>query len=144
MAQNDKKFYLTLYLRNCISYDSNFWYPYVKWFLQQIFSSLQKSDFSGFFKNHQQMPTGNSEVCPTSLWCVSFFVKLWLIFVPVGVIKDRITTIENCDHTICPVLSILFIWPSQYGLAFWKVYLWARSFYSFKNHLYSGKAGNIS
>ena len=144
MAQNDKKFYLTLYLRNCISYDSNFWYPYVKWFLQQIFRLFKSLIFQDFSKIINKCLQEILRCAPLPSGVCDFFVKLWLIFVPVGVIKDRITTIENCDHTICPVLSILFIWPSQYGLAFWKVYLWARSFYSFKNHLYSGKAGNIS
>ena len=51
MAQNDKKFCLTSYLRNCTSYDCGFWYTCVKWwYLQQIFSVFQKSDFSGFSK----------------------------------------------------------------------------------------------
>ena len=30
IAQNDKKFCLTSYLRNCISYDCGFWYTWVK------------------------------------------------------------------------------------------------------------------
>ena len=41
-------------------------------------------------------------------------------FVPIGVIKDRITKMcpkyfmENCDHTICPVLSILLLYDPAY------------------------------
>ena len=56
-------------------------------------------------------------------------------FVPVGVIQDKFT--EMCHkylngqswpyHLSCLINSYLsiFIWLSQYGLAFWKVYLWA-------------------
>ena len=43
---------LTLYLRNCTSYDCGFWYTCVKWWYPQqyFFSFFQNSDFSGFSK----------------------------------------------------------------------------------------------
>ena len=48
MAQNDKKFHLTLYLRNRTSYDCGFWYTFVKWYILQFFSFFQNSKFLGF------------------------------------------------------------------------------------------------
>ena len=51
MAQNDKKFCLTLYFRNCTWYDCVFSYTCVKWwYLKQFFKFFQKSDFSSFSK----------------------------------------------------------------------------------------------
>ena len=51
MAQNDKKFCLTSYLRKCTPYDCGFWYTCVNWwYLQQIFWFFQKSDFWWFLK----------------------------------------------------------------------------------------------
>ena len=47
MAEYDKKFCLSLCLRNCTSY-CGFWYTRVKsWYLQQRFSCFQNSDFPG-------------------------------------------------------------------------------------------------
>ena len=83
MAQNDKTFRLTSYLKNCTSYDCGFWYTCVKWwYLQQTFSFFQKSGFSGFSKfiNKCQKKI---------LTCVSPYSHV-CDFVPIGVIKDRI------------------------------------------------------
>ena len=38
------------YLRNHASSDHNFWYTYVKWYLQGFFSFFQNFDFLGFFQ----------------------------------------------------------------------------------------------
>ena len=72
MAQNNKKICLTSYLRNCTSYYCGFWYTYVKWYVN--FFTFSKVWFFGFFKIHQQMPKENSEVCPTFLTYVWFFL----------------------------------------------------------------------
>ena len=79
-AQNNKKICFTSYLRNCTSYDCGFWYTYVKWYLWQIFSLFQKSDFFLVF----QISSINTK---RKFWgvphlphiCVFFFVKLWLL-----------------------------------------------------------------
>ena len=105
------------------------------WYLQQIFSFLQKSDISGFSKfinnSYKEIP----RCVPHSSHGCDFVVKLWFILPWLELSRTELpkctpncSTMENCDHTNCPVLPVLFIWPSQYGLAFWKVYLWARSF----------------
>ena len=48
-----------------------------------------------------------------------FFAKLWLILAQLELSRTKlpkctpIILMENCDHTICPVLSFFFfIWPS--------------------------------
>ena len=130
MAQNEKKSCLTSYLRNCTSYDCGFWYTCVKWwYLQQFFSFFQKSDFSVFSKFINKCQNEILRCAPPSSNVCDFFVKLWLILSQLELSRTGLpkctrncTTMENCDHTNCPVL------PSQYGLAFWKVYLWGRSF----------------
>ena len=71
MARNDKKFWPTPYFRNCTSYDCGFWHTCVKWwYLLQFFFFFSKFWFFRFFKVHQEMPKGNSEVCPTFFTCV--------------------------------------------------------------------------
>ena len=40
--------YLTLYVRNHTSYDCDFWYTYVKWYLQQFFSFFKILIFGVF------------------------------------------------------------------------------------------------
>ena len=135
MAQNDKKFCLTLYLRNCTSYDCGFCYTCVKWWYpQQFFSFFQKSDFSSFSKfiNKCQKEI-LSCVSPSSHVC-DFFVKLWFILSQLKLSSTELPKctlnilIGNCDHTICPVLSNLFYMTQPIRLGLLKVYLWARSF----------------
>ena len=76
MAQNDKKFCLTPYLRNCTSYDCGFWYACVKWwYLQQFFSCFQKSDFSGFSKFINKSKKEILKCVPTFLTCVWFLYR---------------------------------------------------------------------
>ena len=117
MAQNNKKFCLTLDLRNCTSYDCGFWYTCVKWYLQQIFSFFQKSDFSGFSKFINKCQKEILRCAPPSSHVCDFFVKLWLILSQLELSRTELPKctpnilMENCDYTICPVLSILFIWP---------------------------------
>ena len=72
---------LTLYLRNCTSYDCGFWYTCVKWwYLQQFFfffSFFQNSDFLGFSKfinKCQKEILGCAP--PSSHVCDSFSVSL--------------------------------------------------------------------
>ena len=42
IAQNENNNYIhhTPYLRNSIAYDQDFWYTFVKWYLQAFFSFL--------------------------------------------------------------------------------------------------------
>ena len=47
MAQNDKKFCLTLYLRNCTSYDCDFWYTCKMMISSSNFFIFQNFDFFG-------------------------------------------------------------------------------------------------
>ena len=53
-----------------------------------------------------------------------FFGKLWLILSQLELSRTDLSDctpnilMENCRHVICPVLSILFMWLGQYGLAF--------------------------
>ena len=115
MSQNGKKFCLTLYLRNCTSYDCGFWYSCVKWwYLQQIFSCFQKSDFSGFSKFINKCQNEIIRGAPPSSYVCDFFVKLGLILSQLELSRTELPKctpnilMENCDHTICPVLSILF------------------------------------
>ena len=72
MAQNEKKFCLTLYLGNCTSYDCVFWNTCKMMISPAIFSLFSKVWFFGFFIVHQWMAKGNSEVCST-FTCVWFF-----------------------------------------------------------------------
>ena len=53
MAQNDKNFCLTPYMRTCTSYDCGFWCTCVRsWYLEHFFffSFFQNLDFSSFSK----------------------------------------------------------------------------------------------
>ena len=71
MLQNDKKKNgLTLYVRNCTSYDCGFWYTCVK----QFFFIFSKFWFFGLFKVRTFL--GHSEVCPTFFTCVWFFLNV--------------------------------------------------------------------
>ena len=139
MVQNDKKFCLTSYLRNCTSYDCGVWYTCVtRWYLQQIFSFFQKSDFSGFSKFNNKCQKVILRCAPPSSDGCDFFVKLWLSLSQVEFLRAELpkctpncTTLENCDDTICPVLSILFYMTQPIWLSLslsLEVYLWARSF----------------
>ena len=83
MAQNDKKICLTPYPRNCTSYDGGFWCAYLKcWYLQQIFSFFEKSNFSGFSKFINKCQKGILKSSPLScVWfskCVIFVC--WVTF----------------------------------------------------------------
>ena len=104
MAQNDKKFCLTLYLRNCTSYDCGFWYTCVKWwYLQQFFSFFQKSDFSGFSKFINKCQKIILRCAPPSSHVCDFFVKLWLILSQLELSRTELPKctpnilMENCD-----------------------------------------------
>ena len=106
---------LTSYLRNCTSYDCGFWYTRLKWwYLQQIFSFFQKSDFSGFSKFINKCQMEILRCAPPSSHVCDFFVTLWLILSELELSRTELPNyipnilMENCDHTICPVLSILF------------------------------------
>ena len=127
MAKNDKKFCLTLYLRNCTSYDCGFWYTCVKWwYLQQIFSFFQKPDFSGFSKFINKCQKEILRCAPPSSHVCDFFVKLWLILSQLELSRTELPKctpnilMENCDHTICPALSILFYMTQPIRLGFLK------------------------
>ena len=131
MAQNGKKFCLTQYLRNCTSYDCGFWYTCVKWWYLQrccsFFKILIFWVFSKFINNCQK---GILRCAPPSSHICNFFVQLKLILsqkelsnLPQIVPKSKIVTI-----LFVMFYQFIFIWPSQYALAFWKVCLWARSF----------------
>ena len=65
-------------------------------------------------------------VPPSSCVC-DFFVKLWLIILSqLELSRTELTKgtpnilMENCDHTICPVLSILFYMTQPIRLGFLK------------------------
>ena len=85
------------------------------------------------------MPKVNSEVCPTFLICVWFFVKLWLIFFQIGVIKDRITKTYPKYlneklwpyHLSCFINSFLCD-PANKRWLFQKFIFELEAFYSFK------------
>ena len=89
-----------------------------------IFFIFSKVWFFGIFEVHQQMPKGNSEVCSTFFTCVWFFCKTMTYFVPIGVIKDRITKMypKYLNGKLWPYhlscLSILFYMtqPIRLGL----------------------------
>ena len=65
---------------------------------------------------------------------IDFFVKLWLILSQLELSRIDLPKcapnmlMQNCGHTTCPVLSILFYITQPIRLGFWKVYLWARNF----------------
>ena len=128
MTQNDKKLCLTSYLSNCSSFDCGFWCMYI-----MIIS--QKSAFLGFQSLSINAKRKFWGVPHFPLMGSIFFVKLWLILSQLELSRTELPkytpnciTMENCDHTNCPVLPVLFYRASQYGLAFWKIYLWAKSF----------------
>ena len=127
MAQNGKKFCLTLYLRNFTSYDCSFWYTCVKWwYLQQFFSFFQKFGFSGFSKLINKCQKENLRCAPPSSHVCDFFVKVWLILSQLDLSGKELPKctpnilMENCDHTICPVVSILFYMTQPIKLGFLK------------------------
>ena len=136
MVQNDEKFCLTSYLRNCTSYDCDFWYTFVKWwYLQQSFSFFQKSDFSAFSKFINKCQKEILRCVPPSSHVCDFFVKLWLILFQLELSRTELpkftpdcTTMDIVTIPFVLFYQFYFIWPSQFGLTFWKVYLWARSF----------------
>ena len=69
-----------------------------------------------------------------------FFVKLWVILSQLELSRTELpkctpncTTMKNCDHTICPVLSILFLYdPTKTACLFEKFIFDLEAFYSFK------------
>ena len=94
MAQNDKKncVCLILFLRNCTSYNCDFWCTFLKWwYLQQSFSFFkilifwvfrgvkgQKNNYL-FFKFISKCQKRNSEVCPAFFTFVFFYDNyIWL------------------------------------------------------------------
>ena len=126
MAQKDRKLSLTLYLRNCTTYVCGFWYTCVKWYLQQIFSFFLKSDFSGFQNSSLNTKRKFWGVRHLPHICVIFLLS-YDLFCPncsyQGHNFQKFTPnilMENCDHTICPVLSILFSMAQPIRLGFFK------------------------
>ena len=124
MAKNDKKFCLALYLRNCTSYDCGFWYTCVKWWYPlQFFSFFQKCNFSGFSKLINKWQKKILRCAPPSSYMFHYFVKLWLILSILELSRTELPKctpnilMGNCDHTTCPILSILFymIQPIKIG-----------------------------
>ena len=119
---------LTAYLRNWNSHDCGFRYTSVKrCYLQQFFSVSQKSDFLGISKFIHKCQKEIMTCTPTFLTCVWLFCSTMTYFVPIKVKKDRITkmypnctTMKNCDHTICSVLSIVFYMTQLIWLGFVK------------------------
>ena len=74
MAQNDKKFCLTSYLRNFTSYGCGYSYTCVKWwYLQQFFSFFQKSKFYWFLQN-------SSINAKRKFWGVPHLRRLCVVF----------------------------------------------------------------
>ena len=128
---------LKTYLRNCTSCD---------WLLLHMCKMVcpancfifQKSDFSGFSKFINKCQKEILRCAPPSSDGCDFFVKLWLSLSQVELLRAELpkctpncTTLENCDDTICPVLSILFYMTQPIWLSLslsLEVYLWARSF----------------
>ena len=119
MTQNEKKFCLAWYFKNCTPSDYGFWYTCVKWYLQQTFSFFQKSVFSGFSKFINKCQKEILQCTAPFSYVCNFIVKLWLILSQLELLRAELPKcnpnilIENCGHTICPVLSILFYMPSQ-------------------------------
>ena len=99
-----------------------------------LFSVFQKSYFLVFSNFTNKYQKEILRYVPPSSHICDFLVKIWLILSQLELSRTELPKctpnifMGNWDHTICLVLSNLFIWPSQKGLAFWKVYLWARSF----------------
>ena len=127
MAQNDKKVCLTSYTWNCTSYDCDFWYTCIKWwYLQQIFSCFQKSDFCGFSKFMNKCQKEILRCAPPFSHVCDFFAKLWLLsqlelsMTELPKSTPNCTTMEDCDHNICLVLSILFYMTQPIQLGFLK------------------------
>ena len=73
MAQNNKKFCLTPYLRNCTSYEC-FLLHISKMVSPAIFFIFSKVWFFRFFRVHQWITKGNSEVCPPSSHVCDFIL----------------------------------------------------------------------
>ena len=94
MAQNDKKFCLTPYLRNCTSYEC-FLLHMCKMVSPAIFFIFSKVWFFRFFRVHQWITKGNSEVCPT------FFTCVWFYFVT----SCLVMTVQSCMEWI-PIRKI--------------------------------------
>ena len=110
MPQNDKNFCPTSYLMNLTSYDFSFWYTCVKWwYLQHFFFYFFKSLIFPVSINAKRKFWGVPHLPHVS----DFFVKLWLILSQLELSRTELPKctpnilMENCDHTICPVLSIL-------------------------------------
>ena len=122
-----KKFCLTSYHRNYTSYDFDFCYTCVKWwYLQQFFSFFLKSDFSTFSKFINERQKEILRCVPSSSHVCDFFVKLWLILSQLKLSRTELPKftpniiMENCDHNICPVISIHFYITQPIRLGFFK------------------------
>ena len=99
------------------------------------------------------MPKDNSEVCPTFLTCVWFFCLTITYFVPIGVIKDRITEMYPklyhngklwLYHLSRFINSFLYD-PANIAWLFKNFIFELEAFYSFKiTCILVGKAGNVS
>ena len=73
MVENDKKFCLTLYLRNCTSCDCGFCYTCVKWYLQQFFFHFFKILIFRVFQS-------SSINAKSKFWCVPHLLHMCVIF----------------------------------------------------------------
>ena len=73
MVENDEKFCLTLYLRNCTSCDCGFCYTCVKWYLQQFFFHFFKILIFRVFQS-------SSINAKSKFWCVPHLLHMCVIF----------------------------------------------------------------
>ena len=122
---------LTVYPRNCTSYDCGFWYAYVKWWcVQQNFSFFRKSDFSGF-----QSSLINAK---RKFWGVphlphmSQLSQLELSRTELPKCTPN-NLMENCDNTILPCFIDSFLYnPANKAWLFEKFIFELEASYSFK------------
>ena len=81
LSKMTKQICLTLYLRNCTSYDCGFWHTCVKWWYLQhfffFFSFFHNSDFSGFSKFINKDQKEIMRLAPPSSYMCDFFLYLY-------------------------------------------------------------------
>ena len=116
IVPNNKNICLTSYLRNCTLYDCGFWYTCIKWwYLHQIFSFFQKSDFSDFSKFINKDQKETLRCVPPSSHVCDLFVKLWLILSQLELSRTELPKctpnilMENRDHTMTQPIRLGFL-----------------------------------
>ena len=130
MAQNDKKVCLTSYTWNCTSYDCDFWYTCIKWwYLQQIFSCFQKSDFCGFSKFMNKCQKEILRCAPPFSHVCDFFAKLWLL----SQLELSMTELPKCTQIVpqWKIVTITFVLFYQFFF-FEKIIFELEAYDSFK------------